>query len=267
MKYNYKGEFYNIDSPNKAYVLGLWYADGFVTYKPEKYSYFAGIKLQIKDLELLEQILTEFPFFSLRKEENVCIIRCNQKIFCEHLMLNGIHTNKSGINKNLLIFPEISTNLYSHFIRGYFDGDGSIYFNKHNSVNSKGLCFTGNNYKFIKKLQEILWYEKIPMKLNYVKNGKSIIRGQEVSFNSLCFSLNTQNISIIKITSKYLYKDSLLHMKRKYQVFNTWIDKPVKTSPNCPKCKSKKTQWQIKNTYIICRNCNKYSKVEYTAPL
>ena len=42
MKYYYNNEFENIDTPNKAYILGLFYADGFVTYNEEKYRYFSA---------------------------------------------------------------------------------------------------------------------------------------------------------------------------------------------------------------------------------
>lgn len=259
MKYFYNNEFKKIDTKEKAYILGLYYADGFVTYKPEKYSYFSGIKLHIKDLELLDRIKKLFPFFNIIKEENVVVLRCNQRLFCEHLITNGVLTRKSSTNKYKLKFPKIPPSLYSHFIRGYFDGDGSIYFNKNNSANSKGFTFTGNNYRFLKKIQEILWYEKIPMKLYYSKNSKSVIRGKEVIFKNLCFSIRNQNSTTIKIASQYLYKGANLYMVRKHLIFNTWKEKPKR--PKCPKCNSIKTQWQIKNKYLICRNCNKYSKI------
>lgn len=43
-KYFYNSELAKIDSPEKAYLLGLYYADGFVSYDSEKYSYFSGEK-------------------------------------------------------------------------------------------------------------------------------------------------------------------------------------------------------------------------------
>ena len=261
MTYFYNSELSIIDTPDKAYLLGLWFADGFVTYKPNKSSYFAGIKLHIKDLEVVEKIKKKFTFLKISFEKNCCTLRCNQRKFCEDLINNGLYPNKSGTNKDLLKFPDISIELYSHFIRGYFDGDGSIYFNRVNRGNSKGFAFIGNNYKFIKKIQEILWNEGIPMKLNYKRGGESIIRGKKVIFKCLTFTLINQNQGIIRKAEKYLYKNSTLKMDRKFVIFNTWIPTPIKTSPKCPKCKSNKTQWQIKNKYVICRNCNKYSFV------
>ena len=260
MKYIYNSEFNEINTQEKAYVLGLWYADGFVTYNTETSSYFAGIKLKIDNIDLLEKIKQFFPFFVLQTTENVCVLRCNKREFCEDLIKNGVFPNKSGINKNKLSFPLIKVSFYNHFIRGYFDGDGSIYFSKTNSINAKGMCFTGNNYKFLKKIQEILWYEGVPTKLNYIRGGRSVIRGEEVIFKSLTFHLISQNTKIIKAASKYLYNNSSIHMERKNKIFNRWVIKE-KTSPRCPICRSNKTQWQKKNILIICRNCKKYSKV------
>lgn len=261
MKYNYNSELSEIDTPDKAYLLGLWFADGFVTYDPSKSSYFSGIKLHVKDLELLKKIMKKFPFFVIAFEKNCCTLRCNQRKFCEDLMKNGVYPNKSGVNKDLLKFPEIPYELYSHFIRGYFGGDGSIFFSRVNGGNSKGFVLIGNNYKFLKKIQEILWNEGIKLKITYKRGGESVIRGQKVIFKCLTFSVGSQNSTTIRKASKYLYKNSTLHMERKYIIFNIWIPKPVKTSPRCPKCKSNNTQWQRKGTYIICRNCNKYSNV------
>lgn len=51
---------------------------------------------------------------------------------CDSLIKLGVVPNKSLI----LNFPQILPDLLPHFIRGYFDGDGSIYMGKRNS------CFT-----------------------------------------------------------------------------------------------------------------------------
>ena len=258
MKYYYNNEFENIDTENKAYILGLFYSDGFVTYNEEKYNYFSGIKLHIQDLEILNNIKETFNFFNIQLENNCAVLRCNQKKFCQDLIKNGVLPLKSSVNKNKLKFPKLNINLYSHFIRGFFDGDGSVYFMKTNSKNSKGFTFTGDNYFLIKKIQELLWYENIPMKLYYNKYSSSIIKGQKIEFTTLTFSLRVQNKSIIKIASKYLYKNANLFIKRKETIFNTWYE-IEKTK--CPKCNSTKTSWQIKNKYLKCNNCNSYSKI------
>lgn len=265
MLYNYNSEFEKIDTPDKAYILGLWYADGFVSYNPEKHSYFSGVKLHIKDLKLLENIKNRFAFFSLKTSESTCIIRCNKKLFCEHLLSNGVLIRKSSENKNNLKFPDISPDLYSHFIRGYFDGDGSIFFNKNNSKNTKVFCITSDNYKLIKKMREILYHENIRTSFSYVRGGQSIIRGEKVQFKELSFIIKSSNRLTIERLSNYLYRNAELYLSRKFITFITWFETYKSTAPKCPLCKSNKTQWQIKHKYIICRNCNKYSKI--TAPL
>ena len=97
------------------------------------------------------------------------------------------------------------------------------------------------------------------MKLQYKRGGFSIIRNEPITFKALTFSINSQNKSVIKIASKYLYKNADLYIERKHTVFNTWYE-IEKTQ--CPKCKSFKTCWQIKNKYLKCNTCNNYSTID-----
>jgi len=50
-------------------------------------------------------------------------------------------------------FPEVPDEYLADFIRGYFDGDGSIMQIKNNRLNS---AFTSGSKKFLNKLLEIL---------------------------------------------------------------------------------------------------------------
>ena len=262
MKYFYNNEFEVIDTPEKAYVLGLYYADGFVTYHPEKHNYFTAISLHIKDKELLQSIKNHFPFFNLvHTEPTQYKLRLNQKIVCEHLMANGVLPNKSIKNKNKLRFPDIPTSLYSHFIRGYFDGDGSIFFSKTMSPNTKGFSITSSNYFLLKKIKEIFYYEGIDVKLNHIRGGHSIIRGKRIEFKLLTFSLVVQNKSTILKIADYLYKDATLYMKRKIWKFY-YNFYPVKIRNKCPRCGSYNTrteQLQSNDTIIFCKDCKRWS--------
>ena len=121
-----------IDTPNKAYILGFLYADGYNSI--DKYT--IRLQLQECDYEILEKMRLE-----LKSDNELKFIRCDNKVasngyisknmyqlevyskhMCEQLDRLGMHQNKSLI----LEFPDwLSEELYSHFIRGYFDGDGS----------------------------------------------------------------------------------------------------------------------------------------------
>ena len=103
----------------------------------------------------------------------------------EDLYKLGVEENKSSKN---IYFPKIPKKYYSHFIRGYFDGDGIAY--------SKGYIGFCGSYTLLKQIHSILLKESIyPIKyfsnvsilspffcdyivtsnINYVKKNKSNI--------------------------------------------------------------------------------------------
>jgi len=66
-------------------------------------------------------------------------------------------------------FPNLREDLISHFIRGYFDADGSAWFpNRKRSRNNLHIEFGGSTKNFLLELREILrkygiefqWYER-----------------------------------------------------------------------------------------------------------
>lgn len=266
MKISYNSELETINTPIKAYVLGLYYADGFVTYKPESHSYFSGVSLHRDDKKVLEDIQKSLPIFIQTIGTNgVCTIRLNKKKACEDLIKNGVLPNKSAANKDNTIFPNIPVSLYHHFIRGFFDGDGSIFFaTKHLPRNSKGFTFTSCNYFLIKKIREILYNEGIFMKFSWIRGGSSVIRDKEIVFNTLTFYLECRDISIIKKAFKYLYKDADVYMQRKYDTFTKWYEKD-RNYTVCTRCGNPKALIHgVKNPRIVCYKCSRYSLIGKT---
>lgn len=137
-KYNLNTEYFDdINTKNKAYVLGLFCADG-CNYPPKSTAY---ISLQENDRELLEKIRKEMD---VEKElvvvdcsnrhdngysyNNMCVLNLYSSHICNSLNKLGVVQNKSLKLK----FPNIQPCLYNHFLRGYFNGDGSIYLNNNN---------------------------------------------------------------------------------------------------------------------------------------
>jgi intein/homing endonuclease len=129
-KYDINETFFdNIDTEEKAYVLGLFYADGSNNIR----RYKAYISLQEQDKDILEKIRklispTKPLLFQDRKTKNpkhsnTYMFYIDNKHISIQLEKLGCVTNKT----NVLTFPLwLDKNLYSHFIRGYFDGDGHI---------------------------------------------------------------------------------------------------------------------------------------------
>lgn len=127
--------FSNIDSNEKSYFLGLMYADGWIASDA-----IAGINLKSEDAEILEKMskciyLNEKPLKALKNKigKPQSLLTLNSRSVVMDLKRLGCVPAKSLI----LDFPSIKqvpiTHL-SHFLRGYFDGDGSIYLRKNNTI-------------------------------------------------------------------------------------------------------------------------------------
>ena len=125
--------FDKIDTEEKAYWLGFIYADGYIT-KCNNHEVF-GIKLNIKDLDHLVKFKKAIKSdHKIIKETinspygvvNACAISIRNKVFVDCLQDKGVFYNKSKILQPPPL-NKIPNELLSHFIRGYYDGDGSVY--------------------------------------------------------------------------------------------------------------------------------------------
>lgn len=149
--------FKEINSKEKAYFLGLIYADGYVS-KNE-----FGISLHYKDKYILEKLNKEIGNVHIVKERkrknsyngydyisHSGDFRVYSKKFCNNLRKQNICDNKTLKN----IFPIIENKeLFSHFLRGYFDGDGCLYLGKKNPV----VHFTCGSYDFLEHLNKSIF--------------------------------------------------------------------------------------------------------------
>lgn len=139
--------FDNIDSSNKAYILGLLYADGNI----DQSRHTTTITLQERDKDVLYKIKellnlsNKIRLIKAQKDtwQNCFCLDINSKRICAALFYHGIHPNKSLT----LTFPKnIPFALYKDFLRGYIDGDGSIFIPSSRSdchvnfISTKSFC-------------------------------------------------------------------------------------------------------------------------------
>lgn len=124
--------FESIACPEKAYWLGFLYADGYNSESRKS----IRINLQEKDAMHLQKFLNAIDATNHKicyqnknmgeKTFKIAYVAITDKKMSEDLARKGCVQKKSLILK----FPDenqVPANLLSHFIRGYFDGDGSIY--------------------------------------------------------------------------------------------------------------------------------------------
>ncbi len=146
LKLNY---FKEINNKNKAYWLGVLYADGHI----KSDSYTLSFVQSANDDDLLYKFCKEVGADSNKiyltggydeyPAGDISRIVISNKIFIQHLISNGCVRCKS----KLITFPNLSTyELNLAFIQGYFDGDGW------NTTNNIGIC--SGSKQFLERMLE-----------------------------------------------------------------------------------------------------------------
>lgn len=197
--------FENIDTEEKVYILGFIYADGYIS----KNTF--GIKISVKDYELLKKIKdilhSEHKIgFCINnngygKGNESCYLSINNKNLVNSLIKNGVIYNKS----NILEFPSyniVPEHLIRHFIRGYFDGDGSVYGNNSGLI----VSFEGTEC-FLSYLLDIL------RDVTGTKTSVYKYKGKEHYY--IRIGGNNQ----VKMFYNYIYENSTIFLGRKKVVF------------------------------------------------
>lgn len=110
-----------IDTREKAYWLGWLWSDGYV--RENNHAYHIELNLQKRDEHILwrfrDAVNAEYPIQSHRESVRICLI--SQQMFTD-LQRYGVVQGKS----HFAAIPNIGATFVSDFIRGVFDGDGSI---------------------------------------------------------------------------------------------------------------------------------------------
>lgn len=189
--------FENINTEDKAYWLGFLMADGYVTKGK-----VIGVKLALKDKGHLEKLrdslVSNIPIHVYESNtgsysgENYsyCVFNITSEKMYQDLVNKGLTPNKS----KTLEFPNIIPELIPHFIRGYFDGDGSVY----NSKNGVRFNMLGTN-QFLSVVKPII----------APKSKSKIYESKGISY----ISLSGDNA---KTALKLLYDNATIYLDRKY---------------------------------------------------
>ena len=203
-KYQLDENFFDsIDTEEKAYFLGLLWADGTNVCKRN----CVQIGLQERDKHILEKMVLAMNANSPLKRKKSTYPGGQDiysvSLFSEHMSMRlndiGMVPNKSLILKFPTCIPE---NLIRHFIRGVFDGDGYI------SHGGDYTCEIMGTEDFCIELQNILSKIGIESKIYNTTLRK------ETSTRRLYIG---KKENVRKFLS-YIYDNSSVFMKRKHDI-------------------------------------------------
>ena len=196
-----------------AYLLGFTFADGYVTLNKNFGLYLGFVSTDLQIIEEIRKVLSSDHKIgkrvSMKREwKDQYRLQIGSRILCKSLESYGIFQNKSLTMRLRKDIPEI---FLGDFLRGYFDGDGCIYFKKHIA---KDRCSPRWVFqcKFISGSRAFL--EDIHLVLSKHVLGGFIVK--KTAGFELCFSHNDS-----RILYALMYKNlkNNLFLARKYEKF------------------------------------------------
>lgn len=216
-KYSCNDDYFKTQSPNMAYILGLIASDGSISKKEN----LIAIQLLATDKEILEKIAKETkverPLESyIRKEtgHEISSFRCWSKAWKDDLSHYGIEPEKTfSLKPPVFLKDEYAID----YIRGYFDGDGSIYYLK--KTNRVFFEIAGASKAAIDWIQD-----KLVNQYHIVINKPL----KETRPNgTIMYKIKIGDKEEIKKLYNFLYhSDNILFLKRKNDKFKTLLNIP-----------------------------------------
>lgn len=211
--YDINENFFSVWAPQMAWVLGLLFTDGNVQTRRTSHQ---SISISSIDLDLLENVNR---FLKTIRPIRKCIQSHDktrhiyQLEFYREKMRDDLH-NLGLIEKKSLImeFPDVPDEYIRHFIRGCWDGDGTVYIDRDCRLNA---AYVSGSYEFIKQ-----------MVVELAKVG--ITRQSEESFlnihkdkRSNAYSIRLNSRKNLETLFHFFYDNvnETVFLRRKYDVF------------------------------------------------
>lgn len=210
--YRLNYNFLDISTKEQAYIIGIIMADGYVSNSQ------IGLRLKKSDIKIVNTIKSFFSEeIKLQEDELSVSFTVSSIIACKNIEKLGIYPKKT--NKELSI-PIMRKNLIKHFIRGYFDGDGSVFITKQGLIRMN-ICSPTIN--ILKEIQE--YFNTLNIISTITKeNRKGKIQKVPTGYskcNKDMYRLYINNKKGIEIFYKHIYKDcGDFFLERKKKVFS-----------------------------------------------
>lgn len=196
-------DFFSKWSPDMSYVLGLVITDGCI-------SDTGQISLSMNDRDLLEKVRkvmgSEHKIEPSKHQKGLYYYHFSREKLVKDLEKLCVVPRKSLIVK----FPEIPEAYLSDFIRGVFDGDGSVFFEKRSRLFPLRTNFVSGSKDFIDGLEKCLESLGMPARTIYKQRTKN-------AWSYKFVYCHRDSIKLFNI----LYKNSQngLFLSRKYKRF------------------------------------------------
>lgn len=222
-KYPCNDDFFKVQSADMAYVLGFIAADGYISAKENCIS----IELQQQDKEILNKIAkvtgVTRPIQTQQRNTGkyTATLRNWSAAWKQDLSHYGIINKKTfTLKPPTLLLPEYRID----YIRGYFDGDGSI--STFHATNNKGVKYNKHSFEIVgASKQEIDWIRSELINHYHIilnKPSQCIVNVSTIIYKII----TTNKDQIQKIYNLFYNTKSSLYLQRKKEKFETILNIP-----------------------------------------
>ena len=199
-----------------SYIFGYITADGCICKRKDRQNSYT-LNITSKDKEHLFKIKKDLcpnhPISMKYNSQKISYFQiqiCNREI-CRDLMNLGILPRKTA-NLNHIEVPD---KYFPDFVRGFFDGDGTIYTYKVNGTPQIKAGFVSASLNFLEKFNnQLCKVINIPPKNIH----KTFSRHKNIPQYSICFYIDD-----CRKLADFMYgKNPSLYLPRKREVFEKW---------------------------------------------
>jgi hypothetical protein len=218
LRYKIDENFLNVWTKELAYFLGFFMADGYINSKKWSFS----IKIQKRDGYILNRFLRLIKTNSpIREKDNYSALIITNRLISKKLTEFGC---KPGDSLNNSYPYKMPAKYFFHFLRGYIDGDGSIFICKSEKCGQKNVLRVTifGSKEFLRILtKKISYYLNKEISYKIIKSGNNSEVLYRITFNG----------ELARILCYKLYKDcSNLYIKRKREKFNIHLKQLFKNA-------------------------------------
>lgn len=203
-----------------SYILGFIVADGSISKRRDrKDSYLMNItNKEKKHLENISNAMSSRYKIGLKRsgytgKKDCYYIQISNKEICKDLINLGILPRKT-YNLGPIQVPD---NYFSDFVRGFFDGDGSVYIYKVNGTLQIKAMFLSFSLSFMEQFNKQLCRSlSIPLKTIHRELPRR--EDQKLNRNYIDFYINDCE----KLADFMYCNNPELYLPRKRQIFERW---------------------------------------------
>ena len=199
-----------------AYIFGFWWADGSIELHKSHNNIFKLFCISNTNLQIMNEMAFKMkanvrncPPNKLTKKKCYRIWIYSDKMFdfCYE------HTRSITKSDKEIPFPKIPNKMFHHFVRGFFDGDGSINYKRYKTRHKKLIKALQTSFTAGKDTGNFLQHLKEQLRLFIPIGDKKITKdvAKRLIFNQYDSMLLCQ----------WMYKDATIFMERKKDIWDS----------------------------------------------